>query len=113
MMMEGTLRHERSAPEDYLLVHGPKNWNPWAWIAVIGGPKDVVCENCGEPEKNHGKDGYCVDLDGTPRETVWKPKTAALSVKVKRTDEGVAVDIFRREHEDEDPIASTYAFFSE
>ena len=116
--MKGTLRHERSAPEDYVLVHDRKNWNPWAWIKVVGGPKDVFCENCGEPKANHVSNDFCAGQPMTDEGIIgkpmkWKPMTAALSVKVKRTDEGVVVDIFRKEHEDEDPIATTYAYFSE
>lgn len=36
-----------------------------------------------------------------------------LSVYLKRTDEGVVVDIFVLGYEAEDPLASTYAFFNE
>jgi hypothetical protein len=36
-----------------------------------------------------------------------------LSVQIKKTDEGVVVDIWPLGEEMGDPIASTYAFFSE
>jgi hypothetical protein len=36
-----------------------------------------------------------------------------LSVYVHETDEGVVVDIYPSMKEDTEPIASTYAFFSE
>lgn len=36
-----------------------------------------------------------------------------LSVHVVQTDEGVIVDIYPLDHEDDEPIASTYAFFSD
>lgn len=36
-----------------------------------------------------------------------------LSVYVKKTDEGVVVDIFNKGEEADEPLASTYAFFNE
>ena len=36
-----------------------------------------------------------------------------LSLCIKQTDEGVVVDIYPLDHEDEEPITSTYAFFAE
>lgn len=36
-----------------------------------------------------------------------------LSVYIKRTDEGVVIDIYELNDENNEPIASTYAFFSE
>lgn len=36
-----------------------------------------------------------------------------LSVRIKKTDEGVVIDIWPLGEEMGDPIASTYAFFSE
>lgn len=47
-------------------------------------------------------------LDGA---NVWIG-VGGLSVYVARTGEGVAVDIYRRETDD-DPVSSTYAFFAE
>ncbi len=36
-----------------------------------------------------------------------------LSVYINRTDEGVVVDIFKKERETDDPITGTYASFCE
>ena len=36
-----------------------------------------------------------------------------ISVYIRRTDEGVVVDLFPHYRETEDPIASTYAWFAE
>jgi len=36
-----------------------------------------------------------------------------LSVYINETDEGVVVDIYALNHEMDDPITSTYAFFNE
>ncbi len=36
-----------------------------------------------------------------------------LSVHIVQTDEGVVVDIYPLNHEDEEPVATTYAFFNE
>lgn len=36
-----------------------------------------------------------------------------ISVHIIETDEGVIVDIYPLNHEDEDPITTTYAFFNE
>lgn len=36
-----------------------------------------------------------------------------LSVYIKRTDEGVVLDVFARGRETDDAIASTYAYFAE
>jgi len=36
-----------------------------------------------------------------------------LSVRIAKTDEGVAVDLYSLGHEDENAIASTYAYFAE
>jgi len=36
-----------------------------------------------------------------------------LSVYINETDEGIVVDIYPLNHEIENPIASTYAFFNE
>jgi hypothetical protein len=36
-----------------------------------------------------------------------------LSVHIVQIDEGVVVDIYSLDHEDENPITSTYAFFNE
>lgn len=45
-------------------------------------------------------------------ESLWLTVGLA-SLHIKRTDEGVVVDIFAKGGEDEEPIASTYAFDSE
>lgn len=45
-------------------------------------------------------------------ESLWLTVGLA-SLHIKRTDEGVIVDLFAKGAEDEEPIASTYAFDSE
>ncbi len=45
-------------------------------------------------------------------EWVWIT-VGTLSVQVKRTDEGVVVNIYGLRHEADDPVASTYAFEGE
>ena len=37
----------------------------------------------------------------------------SVSVHLKRTDEGVVVDLYKKGEEHEDSVASTYAFFNE
>jgi hypothetical protein len=95
---------------DYTLKHTNKNLNPHVWITVKGDPKkNIVCENCSVTENFH-KDGACTDKQA--KRLRWKPVTASLSVYVKRTDEGVVVDIYQKGFEDLGrPITSAYAFF--
>lgn len=54
------------------------------------------------------KDGDYLLKDGA----AWL-EVDGFSIRVARTDEGVAVDIYKNGHEMEDAIASTYAFTSE
>ena len=74
------------------------------------------------PEESLLPEGECGTdylLKHTPKN--WNPwawitvkgRPRSLSVKVKRTDEGVVVDIFRKGEEDSDPVATTYAYFGE
>jgi hypothetical protein len=53
---------------------------------------------------------YVADLD--KNESLWLTVGLA-SLHIKRTDEGIVVDIWAKGAEDEEPIASTYAFDSE
>jgi hypothetical protein len=59
-------------------------------------------------------------IKNNAKEFTLKPKqdhvwvtVGNISVYIKRTDEGVVVDLFKLGHEDQDCITSTYAFFNE
>jgi hypothetical protein len=63
----------------------------------------------------YDSDGNCDGVDYTLRQTeksVWI-SVNNLSVYIKREDEGVAVDIFPKGREGEQPIASTYGFYDD
>lgn len=58
-----------------------------------------------------GPDGdYVANL--AKNEALWLT-VANASLHIKRTDEGIVVDIWPKGREDQEPVASTYAFDSE
>jgi len=59
--------------------------------------------------KQDGKGGRDYILTG---ESAWVT-VGAISVYIKKTDEGVVVDLYPTGDEMNDSIASTYAFFDE
>lgn len=61
--------------------------------------------------RESGPDGdYVANL--AKNEALWLT-VANASLHIKRTDEGIVVDIWPKGREDEEPVASTYAFDSE
>ena len=53
---------------------------------------------------------FTVDQANCDEETMWINVTGGGSVCIKRTDEGIVIDVLPQEG---DPVTGTYAFWSE